>query len=76
MRRPSGTWTMPLATMPCAGSSFSDSPSRRTSPSVIARMPEMALSVVLLPAPLAPIRVTIWSLPRLSDTPRRAWILP
>jgi hypothetical protein len=36
----------------------------------MARIPEMARSVVVLPAPFAPIKVTIWSLPRLSETPR------
>jgi len=38
--------------------------------------PEMDMSVVVLPAPLAPIRVTISPWPMRRLTPLRAWMLP
>ncbi len=43
---------------------------RVTSPSSVESKPEMALRVVVLPAPLAPKRVTIWPSSTASETPR------
>ena len=40
-----------------------------TRPSSFLSKPEMAFSVVLLPAPLAPSSATHWPGPTLSDTP-------
>ena len=76
MRRPSGTCTMPRPTTSWGGTSVSASPSKRTSPSAGARMLLMVFRVVVLPAPLAPIRVTISSLPTSRESPLRAWMLP
>jgi hypothetical protein len=38
--------------------------------------PEMARSVVVLPAPLPPMSVTIWPASTLSVTPCSAWMPP
>ena len=38
--------------------------------------PEIAFRVVVLPAPLAPIRATSWPRPTVSDTPFTAVTLP
>ena len=40
------------------------------------RSPQIVLSVVVLPAPLAPIRVTISPRWTSRSIPRRAWIAP
>jgi hypothetical protein len=42
----------------------------------IGRMPMIALSRVVLPAPLAPMMVTIWLAPTSSETERTASTLP
>ena len=39
-------------------------------------IPLTARSVVVLPAPFAPISVTISPWPTRNETPRRAWIAP
>ena len=67
---------MPRPTTSWGATYVSTSPSKRTSPSAGARMLQMALSVVVLPAPLAPIRVTISSVSTWSESPRSAWMLP
>jgi len=51
-------------------------PSRRTSPRAGRTRPLMVRSVVVLPAPLLPIRLTIWPRSTLKVTPRTAWIAP
>src|SRR5690242_7342487 len=57
--RPSGTWLMPRAGMVWAGRAVMSWPSKATEPAVGQTEPEMTRRVVVLPAPLAPIRVTI-----------------
>ena len=65
MARPSGTWLSPSATILCAGSRAMLFPSNSIVPAVGRISPEIVFSSVVLPAPFAPIRVTIW--PRSID---------
>jgi hypothetical protein len=64
MRRPSITWKMPRRTILSGSMPLMRSPSkmispRVTSPSSVLSSPEIAFSVVDLPAPLAPSSATI-----------------
>ncbi len=64
MRRPSITWKMPRRTILSGSMPLIRSPSNRmsprvTSPSSVFSRPEIAFSVVDLPAPLAPSKATI-----------------
>ncbi len=59
MRRPSGTCAMPSATIFSGGSLSIRSPAKTISPLLTGTNPEMARNVVLLPAPLAPMIVTM-----------------
>ena len=52
------------------------SPRNRTSPEAAGTRPMMARSVVDLPAPLAPISVTISPAPSVNETPFKASIAP
>src|ERR1700747_1246289 len=56
--RPSGTWAMPSSGILCGGSEPTSMPSKLIDPDDSATSPEIARSVVLLPAPLAPSRPT------------------
>ncbi len=58
-RRPSGTSAMPSATTCWALKGMMSRPMKLMAPEAVLTSPEMARSVVDLPAPLAPIRVTI-----------------
>jgi hypothetical protein len=60
----------------CGGTPTMSSPSRRMLPPETARSPEMVLSVVDLPAPLPPMRVTISPSSTVSEMPFRASTLP
>ena len=68
--RPSGTCTMPRATILSIDSPATSSPSKRMRPPASGTTPEMQFSVVVLPAPFAPSRQTIWPAETVSDTPR------
>jgi len=57
--RPSGDWTRPSATISCGGSPPMSRPPNRIVPVRARTQPEMVMSVVVLPAPLAPMSVTI-----------------
>ncbi len=60
MRRPSGTWLIPSATISCGGPRCGwVVPSKRIVPAAGCSMPEIVRSVVVLPAPLAPSSATI-----------------
>ena len=59
-RRPSGTSAMPSATIFCELSEVMSRPMKLMLPELGRTRPEMARSVVDLPAPLAPMSVTIW----------------
>ena len=74
IRRPSITWKMPRRTIMCGSTPSMRSPWKRTSPRVtrpssVFSRPEMALSVVDFPAPLAPSRATIAPCFTSSDRP-------
>src|ERR1700751_2626726 len=56
--RPSGTWAMPSSGMRYGGSVLISVPAKVTFPGDSFTCPEIARSVVLLPAPLAPSRPT------------------
>ena len=74
--RPSGTWAIPFATMTSGGRPSMRSSSSRISPVESFSSPEIARSVVVFPAPFAPIRVAIPPLLTESDMPRTAATLP
>ena len=74
--RPSGTWEIPSRTISCGFSFRSGFPSKRISPWLGGISPEMARSVVLFPAPLAPTSVTIPPSSTDMEMPFRAWIDP
>ena len=77
MPRPSGTCAMPRAAISCGGRCVMSSPSNvifASGPSFIS--PEMALSVVLLPAPFAPMSVTISPCSTFRSMPFSARIFP
>ena len=76
MRLPSGTWLMPIFTIFSAGRVVISWPLKAIEPSRGLRMPERVRRIVDLPAPLAPIRVTISPFSTLKETPWRAWIAP
>ena len=76
MCRPSGDCAMPSRTMRSVGSVLIAWPLKLTVPRRGRTVPRMVLSVVVLPAPLAPISVTISPRCTESDRPRRARMLP
>ena len=76
IRRPSGDCAMPSRTMRSVASASRRWPLKVTVPRRGRTVPRMVLSVVVLPAPLAPIRVTISPGSTESDIPRSARILP
>ena len=57
--RPSGTWEMPSGTSRCASIFVISSPRKMTVPPALFSRPLTARRVVVLPAPFAPMRVTI-----------------
>ena len=76
IRRPSGDWPMPCFTCSWAGIAVMSLPSNSTVPWRGCSRPRIVRSVVVLPAPLAPRRVTISPLRTSSEMPWRAWMLP
>ena len=74
--RPSGTWISPDCVMSCGSVPLSSWPSKRIVPRVGLSSPEIVRRVVDFPAPLAPIRVTIWPASTLRETPRSACTSP
>ncbi len=75
-RRPSGLWAIPFATIVCGDAFVMSSPRNVIVPWRGWLRPLIDRSVVDLPAPLAPIRVTISVAPTRSETPFSAWIAP
>ena len=59
MPRPSGACPMPATTRLCPGIRLMSVPSNVIVPAESGRRPEIVLRVVVLPAPLAPMRATI-----------------
>src|SRR6267142_4547089 len=76
IRRPSGTCATPRETIACGGTSRSDWSSSVIVPRLGWSSPEIVLSVVVLPAPLFPRRVTISPCPTSSPTALSARISP
>ena len=76
MRRPSGEWAMPRLTILFAGTLARSRPSRVTLPARGRTTPEIVRSVVVFPAPLLPMSVTISPFSTVIEMPRRAWIWP
>ncbi len=58
MRRPSGTWHRPREGSRSEAKPSMRAPSYQTSPDKGFMTPQMLMSVVLLPAPLAPMMLT------------------
>ena len=75
-RRPSGLWATPMPRIRWAGSAWIGLPSSRTSPDTGRSSPEMVRRVVVLPAPLLPIRLTTCPCSTEKVTPRTAWMAP
>ena len=75
-RRPSGLCAIPFLTIECGEAFVMSSPWNVIVPWRGWLRPLIERSVVDLPAPLAPIRVTISVAPTRSDTPFSAWIAP
>ena len=76
MRRPSGDWAIDSREIICVGRLVMSVPSNVILPRRARGAPKMVIIVVDLPAPLAPIRVTISPLLTSMSTPLSAWILP
>ena len=76
MRRPSGDCAMRSRAISCVGMPVMSRPSKVIDPSRARGLPQIVIISVDLPAPLAPMIVTIS--PRLTSmsTPFRAMILP
>src|SRR5262245_60060052 len=68
--RPSGTWAMPRCGRRAAGTVARSIPSNKMRPDLGARMPEMVLKRVVLPAPFGPTMETNWPASTETDTPR------
>ena len=71
----SGTSVIPRATMRSTSGTTSRVPSKATWP-LLPSTPMMAESIVVLPAPLGPITVTIWPSPTVRLALVRASTLP
>ena len=67
---------MPRVTISCAGTRVMSSPSKTILPELAGVRPEIERSVVDLPAPLEPIRVTTSPSSTVSETPLSASIAP
>ena len=76
MLRPSGAWLMPSCTSWWAGTPARSRSWKRMRPLVRGRRPEMVFRVVVLPAPLPPMRVTISPASTCSEMPLSASTLP
>ena len=76
MPRPSGDWQIPIVVRWWAGMRVMSWPSNMTRPPAVLRIPESIRSVVDLPAPLAPISVTISPSSTWKEMPLSASIRP
>ncbi|MCY1460239.1 hypothetical protein D9M71_777840 [compost metagenome] len=75
-RRPSGEMAMPLRMMWCVSLWVMSSPSKVIVPCFARGLPQTVISSVVLPAPFAPISVTISPWLTSTDTPFSAWMAP
>ena len=76
MRRPSGDWEIPIRTTLSVETPSIRLPSNWTVPWRGFSVPMIVLSVVVFPAPLEPISVTISPRSTLSEIPFRARMFP
>ena len=76
MPRPSGACAMPRATSRCEGRRVTSSPRKRTRPPEGSSIFETARSVVVLPAPFAPMSATTSPAGTSSEMPRSASMAP
>ena len=76
IRRPSGTWPMPRATMSWGGVCSMACPAKWIVPLRGRFNPEIVRNVVVLPAPFAPSNATISPSSTFRLTPRSARIVP
>jgi len=76
MRRRCGTQVMPLATISSTRSPWIGLPSNLASPDAGVSRPMITLSVVDLPAPLAPIMATTCPFLTWSERSNKIWALP
>src|SRR5690349_965077 len=76
IRRPSGQCETPIDTIRSAAAVVMSVPSKVIVPWVGRSRPEIVRSVVLLPAPLEPMRATSWRRSTRNDTPCSARMLP
>ncbi len=76
MRLPSGEWASPRVSTSWAGTESIRWPSNHTSPDSGRSSPEIVLSVVVLPAPLVPTRVTTWPCSTVKEMPFTARTRP
>src|SRR5579863_4841868 len=76
IRRPSGQWARPEPTMSSTAAFWIGSPFQEIVPAVGRTSPEMVESVVVLPAPLPPIRATISPISTLNEMPLSTSIWP
>ena len=74
--RPSGAWAIPFGTRRFDFTPWISWLERQISPERGFSIPEMARSVLVFPAPLAPMSATTSPCPTESDTPRSAVIAP
>ena len=74
--RPSGTITRPWRTSSHAPCPAIGRPMNSIVPAADGSSPVTAFSVVVLPAPLAPMRLTSSPSPTSNDTPLTAWMPP
>ena len=75
-RRPSGLMAMPAPMILSMDLPSSSSPFHWMEPEEAFTRPVMVRRVVDLPAPLAPIKVTIFPSGTSREMPRRAWMPP
>ena len=74
--RPSGDWAMPSTGRSWAGIEVMSRPWKRIEPRRTGRRPETVFRVVVLPAPLAPMRVTTSPSSTVNETLRIASMRP
>ena len=74
--RPSGDWVMPSSTRWWAGTPVMSLPSKTTLPARTGRNPDTVFIVVVLPAPLAPISVTMLFSGTVNEISRMASMRP
>jgi hypothetical protein len=76
MRRSSGTQPIPARAISWVGRPVISVPSKRIAPPRGGVRPRIERRVVVLPAPLAPSRLTTSPAPTFSEGPNSTWLSP